>query len=55
MVIIVREDLGMRPGKVATQAAHSCVGLFNKLHVKRQGIAQAWMVRIVTWLSFHFN
>jgi hypothetical protein len=54
MVIIVREDLGMRPGKVATQAAHSCVGLFNKLHVKRQGIAQAWMVRIM-WLSFQIK
>jgi len=42
MVLVVREDLGMTPGKVATQAGHASVGLFRRLHEKNAGITQAW-------------
>lgn len=41
MVIVVRKDLGMGAGKIAAQAAHAAVELYQK-YCGRPGVCNRW-------------
>lgn len=42
-VIVVRADLEMSPGKLATQVAHGAVIAFERARKKHRGWAEAWL------------
>ncbi|MCW1311370.1 MAG: peptidyl-tRNA hydrolase Pth2 [Candidatus Rehaiarchaeum fermentans] len=42
-VIIVRKDLGMTAGKIASQVAHASLSAFLKTENLRKEIAQKWL------------
>ena len=42
MTLVVREDLGMSPGKIAAQCCHACMGLFKLLLADRDVALNAW-------------
>jgi len=41
-VIVVRRDLGMKPGKIAAQASHASVEALEKARKKGPGIGEQW-------------
>ncbi|KAL8216361.1 hypothetical protein R6Q57_023198 [Mikania cordata] len=42
MVLVVRQDLKMGPGKVASQCAHAATGLYSKLMQSHQNLLRRW-------------
>ena len=40
--IVVRKDLGMKPGKTAAQASHASVEALEKARKKEPGIEEQW-------------
>ena len=42
MVLCVRQDLKMKPGKVAAQCSHATLGLYQKLERKNYGLVRRW-------------
>ena len=40
--IVVRKDLGMRPGKIAAQASHASVEAIEKTEIKTPGVVEEW-------------
>jgi len=41
-VIVIRKDLGMKPGKIAAQCAHASVEAIEKTEIKTPGVVQEW-------------
>lgn len=41
-VIVVRKDLGMKPGKIAAQTAHASLEAFKKAKKKNPGKVREW-------------
>lgn len=44
VVLIVAQDLGMRPGKIGAQCAHAAVGLYKITVAQRAPWLSAWEV-----------
>jgi len=43
MVLVVRQDLGMKPGKIAAQCAHAAVGIFHDLMLHNPTALEPWL------------